>query len=224
MLSAKMKAKKLILLLLALTTGVLDAEIVHHTLTSLTEHKIMGHIFKHIMTSGAVEKDEFFIDGHLITKDNYQQELERAQKKEREEEFLQQEAAYRSRLQFIDIVQVEIAAKLLNKVLMQVAQLLDRVQNPALEKFFVFTDSTIDSQDQLMQLKAFTQQLDSSIQKKIVNNDFQGLNLLYTKLEYWPVRLEKFFQDTVKNAIKKSDDTIMLKELLKLVSESSYTN
>ena len=52
----------------------------------------------------------------------------------------------------------------------------------------------------------------------------KGLNFLYCKLEYWPARLEKFFQDTVQNAIRRSDDTIMLKELLKLVSESSLTN
>lgn len=221
MLSAKMKAKKLILLLLALTGPILDAGTVLHTLTAMTEQKIMGHTFKHTMTSGGIEKDEFFIDGYLVTKDNYQQEFERSQKKEREEEYFRQEALCRARLQFVDVVQVEIAAKLLNKVLVQTAQLLERIQNPALEKFFVFTDSTIDSSDQLMQLKAFTQQLDFSIQKKIANNDFEGLNLLYTKLEYWPARLEKFFQDTIKNAIKKSDDTIMLKELLKLVSESS---
>ena len=107
---------------------------------------------------------------------------------------------------------------------MQVVQLLERVQNPALEKFFIFTDSTIESRDKLLQLKDFVEQLHSSVQRKVANNDFEGLNLLYTKLEYWPTRLEKFFQDTVQNAIRKSDDTIMLKELLKLVSESSMTN
>ena len=224
MLSAKMKAKKLILLLLALTAHILDAGTFHHTLTSVTEQKIMGHVFKHVMTSGGVEKDEFFIGGHLVTKDNYQQELERLQKKERDEDFLRQETLRRERLQFADVVQVEIAAKLLSKVLVQVGQLLERVQNNALEKFFVFTDSTIDSYDQLMQLKVFTQQLEGTIQKKVVANDFEGLNFLYSKLEYWPARLEKFFQDTVQNAIRRSDDTVMLKELLKLASESSLTN
>ncbi len=222
--SAKMKAKKIILLLLAVTAHVLDAGTMHHTLTSMTEQKIMGHMFKHIMISGDVEKDQFFIDGYVVTKDNYQQDFERAQKKEREEEYLRSETARRARLQFTDMVQVEIAAKLLNKVLAQTAQLFERIQNPALEKFFVFKDSTIDSLDQLMQLKVFTQQLDPSIQKKISTNDFEGLNLLFTKLEHWPARLEKFFQDTVQNAIKKSDDTAMLKDLLKLVSESSMNS
>jgi hypothetical protein len=224
MLSANMKAKKLILLYLVLTAYILDAGIIHHTLVSVAEQKVMGHMFKHVMTSGGAVKDEFFINGYVVTKDNYQQELDRLQKKERDEESLRQELARRSYIEFADMVQVEIAAKLLNKVLMQVAQLLARVQNPALEKFFIFTDSTIDSLDQLMQLKSFTQQLDASVQQKVANNDFQGLNLLFTKLEYWPARLEKFFQDTVKNAIKKSDDTIMLKELLALVSESSLIN
>lgn len=213
-----MKAKKLIFLCLALTVHTFNAGIVRNILISMTEQKIMGHMFKHVMTSGGAEKDEFFIDGYAVTKDVYQQEFERSLKKERDDELARQDSARRSRLEFADMVQVEIAAKLLNKVLVQVAQLLERVENPALEKFFVFTDSTIDSHDQLLQLKDFTQQLDASIQKKIAGNDFEGLNLLYTKLEFWPIRLEKFFQDTVKHAIKKSDDTVMLKELLKLVS------
>jgi len=219
--STKMKAKKLILLSLALSAYVLNGGILHHTLISVTEQKVIGHMFKHIMTSGGADKDEFFIDGHVVTKENYQQEFERAQKKERDEECFRQETARRDRLQFADIVQVEIAAKLLNKILVQVAQLLERIENPALERFFVFSDTTIDSRDQLMQLKYFTEQLNGSIQKKIATNDFEGLNLLYTKLEHWPTRLEKFFQDTVQNAINKSDDTMMLKELLKLVSEST---
>ncbi|MBV8661308.1 MAG: hypothetical protein JO129_04140 [Candidatus Dependentiae bacterium] len=219
-----MKAKKLILLFLVISTPILAAGIVHHTLISMTEQKIIGHMFKHVMTSGNADKDEYFIDGYAVTKENYLHEFERAQKKEREEEALRQENFRRSHLEFVDAVQVEIAAKLTNKILMQVVQLLERVQNPALEKFFIFTDSTIESRDQLLQLKDFVEQLHSSVQRKVANNDFEGLNLLYTKLEYWPTRLEKFFQDTVQNAIRKSDDTIMLKELLKLVSESSMTN
>ena len=213
-----MKAKKLILLCVLLTASIFYAGTIHHTMISITEQKVMGHMFKHVMTSGGVEKDEYFIDGYAIAKDVYQQELERVLKKEREEDSVRQEISRRSRIEFADMMQVQIAAKLLNKVLVQVAQLIERIEKASLEKFYIFTDSTIDSQDQLMQLKDFTQQLELSIQKKIANQDFEGLNLLFTKLEYWPERLEKFFQNTVQNAIKKSDDTIMLKELLKLVS------
>ncbi len=219
-----MNIKKLILLYFVIAISLLDAGIVHHTLISVTEQKILGHIFKHVMVSGGAEKDEFFIDGHAATQDRYYQELDQLQKKEREEELLQQQAARRSRIEFADAMQVEIAAKLVNKILAQIAQMFTRIANPALEKFFVFHKNSIDSQNQLMQLQDFTEQLDASIQDKIARQDFEGLHLLFTKLEHWPTRLEKFFQDTVQNAIKKSDDTVMLKELLKLVSESSLIN
>ncbi len=212
-----MKAKKLIILFFTLLTLMLDAGTVHHTMISMTEQKVLGQTFKHVMISGGAEKDEFFMNGRTVTRDDYLQELEQFQKKEREEEFAQQENFRRSRIEFADMVQIEITAKLLNKILMQLEQLFEQVENPALEEFFVFTDGTIESHDQLTQLKNFTQQIDVSIQKKIVHNDFEGLNLLFTKLEHWPERLEKFFQNTVQSAIKKSDDTMMLKELLKLV-------
>ncbi|MDP3787696.1 MAG: hypothetical protein Q8Q60_00080 [Candidatus Chromulinivorax sp.] len=219
-----MNIKKLILLYFVVAISLIDAGIVHHTLISVAEQKIMGHLLKHVMVSGGAEKDEFFIDGHTVTQDRYQQEFDRLQQKEREEELLQQQVARRSRIEFADAMQVEIAAKLLNKILAQITQIFTRINNPALIQFFVFSKGTIDSQDQLMQLRDFTQQLQVSIQDKIVQQDFEGLHLLFTKLEHWPTRLEKFFQDTVQNAIKKSDDTIMLKELLKLVSESSLIN
>ena len=212
-----MKAKKLILLFVLFIAQICDAGTVHHVLISMTEQKMMGHLFKHVMTSGGAEKDEFFIDGRVVAKDMYVQEFDRLQKQEWDEQSLQQQAMRRSRIEFADMVQVEIAAKLVNKLVMQLTQLFEQIANPALEQFYVFTDSTIDSQDQLKQLKDFTQQLDVSVQKKIVHNDFQGLNLLFSKLEHWPERLEKFFQNTVHHAIKKSDDTMMLKELLKLV-------
>lgn len=216
-----MKAIKLILLSMFLPSSILDAGIMYHTLISMTEQKVMGQTFKHVMRSGNAAKDEFFIDGRSMAQEVYQELFEQAQKKEWEQDQLKKQTQQRAYLEFVDKVQVDIAAKLLNKVVVQIAQLFDRVQNPALERFFVFTDSTIESHDQLMQLKMFTEQLRASIPRKVENNDFESLNLLYTKLEFWPMRLEKFFQDTVQNAIKTSDDTMMLKELLKLVSEST---
>lgn len=213
-----MKVKKLILLYFALAAEMIATGIVQHTLISITEQRIMGKIFKHVMTSGSAEKDEFFINGSLVTKNNYEDEFELAQKKEREEELCKHETQRRARLQFIEMAQVEITAKLLYKVIAQISYLIDRIENSALEKFFVFNDSTIDSLDQLLQLKMLNLQLADSVKKKIAVNDFEGLHLLYNKLEHWPDRFEKFFQDTVQNAIKKSDDTVMLKQLLTLIS------
>ncbi len=220
MLSVKMKAKKLVLLFLFAAADILTAGIVQHTVISITEQTIMGQHFKHVMKSGNVESDEFFMNGHSVTPDVYRVQLEMKEKQERDAERARHEAMRRNRLQFADSMQVEIIGKLLHNVVYDIARMLQRIQNPALEKFFVFHETTIESPDQLVQLKNFSEQLDAVIQKKIAMHDVENLHTLYTKLEFWPQRLEKFFQDTVNNAIKKSDDTAMLKELLKLVSEA----
>ena len=186
---------------------------------SISEQKMLGHLFKHVITSGSADKDEFFIDGHIVTKEKYSKEYERLQRKEWEEVAAQQESQRRSRVQFSEIAQVQVVAKLLHKVVVQTADLLHRAGNSTLEKFFVFNHATIDSLDQLNQLKLFLEQVQDSMKQRIESNDFQGLNTLYNKLEFWPARLEKFYQDTVQQAIRQSDDTAMLKELLTLVSD-----
>ena len=214
-----MKVKNIIFLIVACVSSKISAEMVYHKMISIIEHKMLGHTFKHIMTSGSAEKDEYFIDGHAITQENYNKEFERIQKQEWQECALQQENQRRSRLQFAETVQLQVTSKLLHKIIVQVVDLLKRSSDPALEKFFVFCSATIDSIDQLHQLKIFVDQVQSSMKLRIENNDVEGLNLLYTKLECWPARLEKFFQDTIQQAIRQSDDTAMLKELLSFVSE-----
>lgn len=221
MLSAKMKVKKVILGFVFLYPVFLYPGIIRQTTTSVIEQKFLGHTFKQVMISGNDEKDEFFIDNKAVHKAEYQERLEYAVKKEQDDKLVAEQMQARTRLQFMQTMQIEIIAKLLDNLLADIAQGMQKIQNPALMKFYVFHNSTIDSAEQLSQLQTFVQQLDDSIAYKIENNDFDGLSMLYHKLELWPARLEKFFQDTVQSAIKKSDDTAMLKELLKLVSELS---
>ncbi|WP_162801701.1 hypothetical protein [Candidatus Chromulinivorax destructor] len=218
--SLKMKVKKIFFLIIALLSPYyLPAHLIYHTMTSVTEQTMLGHTFKHVMVSGSAQKDEFFINGQAVSKENYYKEFDRIQKKEWDEHALQQEQLRRSRIDFSQTVQVEVAAKLLNTIVVQIIDLLKKCSNPSLAKFFVYTDKTIESADQFQQLDAFMNQLNSSLQKIIENKDIESLQHLHKNLEPWPVRLEKFFQDTVQQAIAKSDDTAVLKELLTLTCD-----
>jgi len=218
MLSVKMKVKKIIILFHICFASLLNAEIIKHTLISITEKTIMGHLFKHIITSGGLERDEFYIDNQKVEKQLYLKEIDIYERKEREQVALHDELARRSRVDFIDMVQKEIIAKLLDKIVIDIISLFDRIENPALTEFFVFKVDTIQSSEQFIQLKEFVQQLHLSFSKKNMRQDYEHLHNFFTTLEVWPDRLEKFFQDTIQHAIKKSDDTAMLKELLSLVS------
>lgn len=216
-----MKAKKVIALIIFLASHYNYAAIIRHSMTSVTEQKVAGRIFKHVMTSGNASKDEFFIDGYAFDCQAYHDQLELAVKKEHEEQLAFQERAIRNRIECAHAMQMQIATKLLQNSIAQILALLQKIQNPALAQFFLFTPTTITSFDQLMQLQHFIEQVELSMKSKIEQEDFEGLYLLHSKLEIWPARLEKFFQDTLQHAIKKSDDTTMLKELLSLVSELS---
>lgn len=210
-----MKVKKIFFLIIALLSPYyLPAHLICHTMISVTEQQMLGHTFKHSMTSGSAQKDEFFINGQAVSKENYYKEFDRIQKKEWDEHALQQEQQRRSRLDFSQIIQVEVTAKLLNTIVVQIEDWLKKCSNPSLEKFFVYTDMTIESADQFKQLDIFMDQLNISLQKIIENKDIESLQQLHKNLEPWPARLEKFFQDTVQRAIAQSDDTAVLKELL----------
>ncbi len=212
-----MKVKKYIILFLVCIGVILDAGTVQHSLISVTEHKIMGHLFKHVMTSADTQKDQFFIDGSEVVKEKYHHDLEQALQKERDDDRAYQEKQRRANLEFFDTVQVEIAAKLLQKTIDKIQMMIKKIENPALESFFVFNDLTVNSSDQLHDLKNFVNHMQGSIVRKVENFDYKGLNVILSHLEVWPDRLEKFFQATVHHAIKKSDDTAILKELLRLV-------
>lgn len=215
-----MKVKKIFFLIIPLILPYsLVAGVVHHVMISTTEQKMLGHTFKHVITSGSAEKDEFFIDGYTVTKENYHKDFNRIQKKEWDELAMQQENQRRARIQFAELVQIEVTTKLLDTVVNHIQNFLAKSCNPALEKFFVFTSATIESFDQLNQLKIFMDQLQDSIKKIVESKDVESLNIICHNLERWPGRLEKFYQDTVQQAIRQSDDTAMLKELLTMVCQ-----
>jgi len=214
-----MKVNKIILYFLAFGMNLIHAEIMRHTLISITEQKVAGYDFKHTITSGSADKDKFFIDADVVSKDYYYKEYEDALKKEREAEIEMIKKQARLRLDFVDTAQVEIVAKLINKSLMNAYNQLYRVKKSSLEKFYMFSSKTVDSLDQLNQLESFLDQIKNSVSKWIEESNFDLLHNLYNRLEPWPIRLENFLQDTIQCAIKQSDDTAMLKELLALVSE-----
>lgn len=220
--SVKMKVKVVIFAILFSVSNLWAMGIVRHTLISVTERKITGKLFKHVMKSGNAAQDEFFIDGFVVSADQYACDLERAEKKEREIKRCQEEEKRRSQVAFTNTAQSAIIAKIIGKVIDGLQGLVAKIgHHQQLEYYFVFRDATISSIDQFEQLKKLFAGSKNLVIEYIDSNDLEGLQQLYNKLEPWPDRLEKFFQESVQNAIQQSDNTTFLKELLTLIAEDA---
>lgn len=215
----KMKAKMLFFFVLFSVVSVHGMGIVRHTFISITEKKVMGRMFKHVMKSGNKQQDEFFVDGLSVSSQQYDRDLERAEKKDREIKRAAEEEKRRNQLKFSDTVQSAVLAKLIAKLFVTIKGILKKIDSPQLEYYFVFAQDTISSLEQYDQLKAFLTSTENSVAHYIANNDIDNLQQTYNKIEDWPNRLDRFFQESVQNAIQKSDDTTFLKDLLALVSE-----
>lgn len=219
MLGMKMKAKMLIFFILCSFVSVHGMGIVRHTFISVTERKVMGRMFKHVMKSGNKTDDEFFVDGLSVSSQQYDRDLERAEKKERELLRARDEEKRRNQIKFSDTVQSAVLAKLIAKMFVSIKSVLKKIDSPQLEHYFVYSQDTISSIDQYDQLKSFLDSTEKSVAHYIESNDIDSLQQTYTKIEGWPNRLDRFFQESVQNAIQMSDDTTFLKDLLALVSE-----
>jgi hypothetical protein len=219
MLSIKMKVKKIVFLINICLMIPLSGVFVKHTITSITEQRIFGHDFKHIITSADQTLDQFFVDGHRVDFQRYEDQLLQALAQEHTEKLSRQQRQDRLKIEFAQAMQLEIAVKLINQLVNKIDIALEKIEHPALESFFVFHTHTIVDKDQLCALQNMIDQSQDFIDEKSKAKDMNELSALYDTLQAWPDRLEKFFQDSVQHAIKTCDDTTTLKEFLTLVSQ-----
>ena len=195
------------------------AGVIRHSLTSTIEEKVMGRTFKSVVYSGSEAEKKYYIDGFSLPFEKYELEYDRSKKDEIAHERQYQEKKQREKILFFDKVQLQVTAKLLNSTISEIQTQLQRLENPQLQHYFLFTDVTVVSQEQLSQIKRFVDQSLLSMKEFVESNDFDSINLLYAKCQHWPDRLEKFFQESIQHAIHQSDDTAMLKEILTLIAD-----
>lgn len=214
-----MKVKKIIILCVLMLKHIVYAKTVVQSYVSTRQEQILGHVCKHIIRSDKPNHDEYTIDGNMVTKEIYEQQVALWTAQEQEKLYVQQLQNRQSRVTFVRSSQIAIYAKLIESLIDQLHHWLGKLEHEPLENFFVFTDATISSYQQLRSLQQYIHQLVELVEQKIKVEDVGGLQTMVSNLEAWPPRLEKFFEQTVQEAIKKSDDTMVLKELLTLVGE-----
>lgn len=197
------------------------ARYVRHVSVYLQEEVIQGTEFTNSTKSdrGKIE-ESFFINKIPVQKAEFYKELELAQLAQLRKEREKSERLAKNKIAFVDSAQVAIVEKLINKRLQEITRVLEWLQHEQLKQYYVFHKDTVDSIQKLFDIKQFVSGFAVAELKQLVElNDMQKLQEMLDKIDQWPDRLEAFFQASVQYAIKHSDDTVMLKELLSVLSQ-----
>lgn len=206
--------------LILFSFDLLEPRFIRHMAMIVDEELVNNNEFSHTVKSDNGKSEEkFFINRVPVMKDEYYKELEEAQLGEMRRERERLERQKRSRIGFANQAQVAIMQKMVARLTHDIARTLDLLQHDQLKKYYVFDSYSIESMDQLAYIKHYIEhKVQGEVQELAALMDMQSLQEVVDKLESWPDKLEACFKDSVQNAIKESDDTAALKELLSLVA------
>jgi len=209
----------LVFCFLLLNLSHIRAKTVRQKMVIETEQNIQSVIFKHILEAGTTVKELHLIDGVQVSKDEYDCALDQAEQKERQLHRKIEEERNYAKVEFVSSSQLHIYKKLLSKIFAEIKQWLTRLDIPIVCQYYQFSVDTIPSKGAF---EAFKNDLFFKAQVLLDEyNDQQDVVSLQKMLDQYekvPYRLERFFQNSVQQAIDHCDDTKILKELLSLIN------
>lgn len=196
----------------------LSARVERDVLITYTEERINNKLFKsRIDFENGTKKETYSIDGVTVPQEEYEEAILNAEK---EEKRLERAAAHNSLLAIGDLHN-KIQAKLLKSELLPKVKKLEadskRLLDDRLKAYIVFGKDTFESQEDLDNFisefipEAYT----------IVNQDEKDIKKLLeldNQITEYTKTIQEMFVSTVQNAIDKSDDTKLLKDLLFIIN------
>lgn len=198
---------------------ILTSRYVTHSSMFVTKEFVDGIEFSHTVKSeqGKLE-EKFLIDGEPVLKDEYYKRLEESQLKELRKDREKTDRRVRAKIAFVDQAQAIVLEKLALRYVKEIEEILDQLSNGSLRPYYRFTDNGVQSSSHLSEMKHYIRNIGSEIKDCCEEHDIQSLQEIVDKIEFWPEILEGFYKDSVQNAIRQSDDTAALRELLSMVS------
>ncbi|MBI2353001.1 hypothetical protein HYV11_02025 [Candidatus Dependentiae bacterium] len=187
-----------------------------------SQEEIINEIsFSHtVMSDNGKMKEEFFINGIPVQQEEFYKEFEGAQLKDLRKEREKKQERKKSQMQVIDQAQLAIIEKLIITRLQEIQKQLDLLHHEQLKKYYVYQKNNIDSLQKLSDIIQFvTTDVPVQVKELVAQQDMQNLQKILTTIEPLPDHLEQFFKNSIQNAIKNCDDTVVLKELLTMLSQ-----
>ncbi|MGC2310008.1 MAG: hypothetical protein WA432_00100 [Candidatus Babeliaceae bacterium] len=162
-------------------------------------------------------QQKWFINEKPVDELPYEEQFWQAKKIQLEKERQKEQEQNLQEYEFKVKSQRLIQQKLLKNVVIAIEQEMKKMRTHSLEAYYTFPCPKLFSKDHFdLLLKEVLPQAHILVNQEGVTN--QELTEYYKQLEPYPVFLKEMFQATIENALQKCDDTMLLKELLVLVS------
>jgi len=167
--------------------------------------------------ANGVKKQVWTIDGTPVEHEDFEQELLEAEKEVRRRERASQMERRELQHQERVVAVTELHKKLLRLLIQEVETALKKFDDYRLGPFLLFDQ--LFSRDEFEAIeKDLIPQAKQVLYSGIEDGDVTPLAGMIRKLDGLSDRLHGLFQETVNSAIKRCDDTKMLKDLLAIVS------
>lgn len=196
----------------------LDAKKIERIMTVVTTEEVAGQCFCHkIESNGYATREVWTIDGVSVLSEDYEEKILHAELKERRQERCAEQQRLLAQVSFKQKARADLTKKLLEVVLPELESPILQLHKHNLEQFAIFSSVTIASPQAYVELKEYIVKARHALNLDSQDHA-QEIAALYEILHDMPHRVQKFFESTVQEAIKRCDDTRILKDLLSLVS------
>jgi|GEM_PF-1268963 len=187
-----------------------------------TRHRVIQGIeFSHILRSdNGVMQEQYLVNGVPLEHDEYQKQLEQAHLKQlRGDDAIRVEKDKKRMVWQQDIAMV-MAEKSIKQSLEVIESSLTLLDHEAIRPYVVYASTGVATtkyrlSEMVKSVGAWQKQLADLMHKQ----DLKSMEKLSTQLETVARELEVVVDETMKNAIARCDDTLVLKQLLELVTQ-----
>lgn len=157
------------------------------------------------------------VNGQKVTTQEYEEAILKAEreeiKKAREREIQKRKAEQ----EFKVAAQYSLVKKILDALLNEIEKMVVRIKNPLLNPYIYYSEHTIGSPTDFIQLEQDVQKAKLLLLGQTVDQ-IASCQDAFNQLESYPEKLNNLYQDSVNYAIKTCDNTRTLKDLLAFVS------
>jgi len=176
-------------------------------------------IYREDTVNGKVTK-QWWINGKSTNEDAFLEAVLEAEKMVRRQE-RKKEAERRDYEQHEKFnTLLALNRKLLHGKMQQVQEGLKRIEAHQLQPFLLFSEQTYPSQEVFNKInQELLPQVQALLDADPYDHELSEFEALLAQLDDVPDKLQELFYETANNAIKRCDNTKMLKELIELVNQ-----
>lgn len=202
-------------------SSIILAKIVEkNSIIFFKEENINGINFKHkFEIDNGIKKESFSINNLVVDQLEYEEAILEAEKEERRVERQKDDQIRQNFANIYYKTEIKLLQNELNFKLKELQNAFEKLNDKKLEPYLIFSKDGIENKEEFKDISSnFILKVKDFVIKQDKNKDLKKIQEYNNKVIEYTQKINNTFLSTINNAIDRSDDTQLLKELLSLVS------